>query len=519
MPHLLPMDRHTLTPTFLRPTMTLSFEDGLIRMVVLQGSKVVDWATATPPDDPADGGLQSDAPDEVYVECLRKLLADHGAERCRLVTDIPLYASLLRHLSFPAIQRRYLAGAVLSEVAETIPFATDEVDVTWRIWKTEAAQNVFAIAVPRDVIDGHVRLLEEAGVRPVATYSKAVALAFASGATDRVVIHLTPSRAAIVLLRGGMPLVVNHLTLTEGESDFQRQAEGIMDAVERTVGYDRSYRVSDAAGEGRTLPVTLTGHLPEDGGLGESVRALASGEISDCKPPLDYPSEFSPSEYAVNLGLALSDRASRRGLLRKGNVPFNLLPRRHLPRPLPVVPVALTLLSLLMVATAFGTTEYVANVESNAVRLSAELADLGRENRINVLHAKAMQERLREIRPVTEGLEPHLDELGRRIEVLQTQLETITDLAPPEGVMIPSLAPQDDEILVSGTAPTFEHVLEYAANLDGSGLFSEVAIEKVEGSVIMNGEEPSEDAGHRVLGFRIRIGVAMALESQGQDGQ
>ena len=513
------MDRHTLTPTFLRPTMTLSFEDGLIRMVVLRGSKVVDWATATPPEDSAENGLQSEATDEGYVECLRKLLADHSAERCRVVTDIPLYSSLLRHLSFPAMQRRYLAGAVPSEVAETIPFASDEVDVTWNAWKSETAQSVFAIAVPKDVVDGHVRLLDEAGVRPVATYSKAVALSLASGATDGVVVHMTPSRAAIVLVRGGMPLVVNHLTLSETESDFQRQAEGIMDAVERTVGYDLTYTLPGVAGEGRTLPVMLTGHLPEGVGLSESVRALASGEISDCAPPLEYPSDFSPAEYAVNLGLVLSDRASRRGLLRKGNAPFNLLPRRHLPRPLPVVQVALTLLALLMVATAFGTTEFVANVESNAVRLSAELADIKRENRINVLHAKAMQDRLREIRPVTEGLEPRLDELGRRIAVLQSQLETITVLAPPEGLTIPSLAPQGDEILVSGTAPTFEHVLEYATNLDGSGLFSEVVIEKIEGSVITNGEEPSEGAGHGVLDFRIRIGVATASESQRQDDQ
>jgi hypothetical protein len=105
------------------PTVALSFEDGLVRVVVLQGRKVVAWSVVQPWTPPAsdteaekaqEGSPSNEAgeesPDIGEAACIRALLVGLRIRKCRTITDVPLYASLLRHLTLPVIQHRRERG-------------------------------------------------------------------------------------------------------------------------------------------------------------------------------------------------------------------------------------------------------------------------------------------------------------------------------------------------------------------------------------------------------------------------
>ena len=173
--------------------------------MVLNGQKVVAWGVKSIekhlPSESAEAGSQGDA----RAAALNDLLSEVGVRRARVVTDLPLFDSLMRQLEVPEMNRRYLASMVTSEVLETIPLFEAEADFSWRIHPNGGNQEVFAAAVPRGAMDNHVQLLRAAGIRPAVAYSRAVALACAANVPDAIMIHLEGTHVSIVVVHDGVP--------------------------------------------------------------------------------------------------------------------------------------------------------------------------------------------------------------------------------------------------------------------------------------------------------------------------
>ena len=88
------------------PTLTISMERGSIRAVVLNGQKVVAWGVKSIekhlPSESAEAGSQGDA----RAAALKDLLSEVGVRGARVVTDLPLFDSLMRQLEVPEMNRR-----------------------------------------------------------------------------------------------------------------------------------------------------------------------------------------------------------------------------------------------------------------------------------------------------------------------------------------------------------------------------------------------------------------------------
>ena len=153
-----------------RPTtLTLSIESGMIRVVAFKGHEVVAWKSASLEEAP-DGQDEGDEPLQNRSSPLRTVLEEMPVGRARLLTDLPIYGSLIRHLRLPKVRRSYLDEMVLSEVLETLPFEQDEVDIRWHLRQDQTDTEAFAVAVPKSNIDGQVQLIKEAGLSPSAAY-------------------------------------------------------------------------------------------------------------------------------------------------------------------------------------------------------------------------------------------------------------------------------------------------------------------------------------------------------------
>jgi Tfp pilus assembly protein PilN len=485
-----------------RRTMTLTIENEVVRIVVFQGREVLAWGVANPKKDP-DRGLEMGILDEEYPSRLKGLLEYLQFHRLRVVTDLPLYVPLQRHFHIPRIPKRYLDSVIVSEVLESVPFAEEEVDVPWQMKKNSQGDEVFAVAVPKKAVDQHVDLLKEMNVQPSAAYSRATALTFAAGISNAIMVHLAPGQAAIVLVREGVAEIVHRLELLSSDTSVDEQAEMVAQAIDQVLG---SYqRVEPKAApshpplargemEGSALPVLLTGQLAGEALMAEALRRALPYEVLPFAPPVTYPEHFVPQEYAVNIGLALSDwnkTRPRRKISRQRMPSVSLLSERHLPKPLPVWPAATFITLLMLGVMAINVSSQVNSVELEAGTLETRLQNLERQERRHRLErgqARAIEERIAATELFTDTLNTKLDTLDQDTDFLLQRAGAMTREALPSGVQINSIGQQGDGFGISGTADTYEDVLRYTANLRETGLFSDVRAVRLSGGGSDDGE-------------------------------
>jgi hypothetical protein len=504
---------------------TVSLEKDVIRVVTFKGKRVTGWKTTdisqrrqsagledgTTIEGPSASPLQSTL-DELGVKYggrLWKTLDKVGFRRGRVVMDLSLYTTLMRHLQIPKVRLRYLEAVVVSEVQESLPFSKEEVDISWQLHQDEEGQSVYAIALPKQRVDSQVELVKESGLIPAAAYSKASALARAAGVPDGILVHLESSEIALVLVNGGEPKVVHQLELGSGGASPADNASTLIRAIEQVAGY---YQPADPGQQSRDLPVILTGQVSRDDPNTQSLLSKLRRPVLTIKPALRYPEDFPLSEYATNLGLLLADRgdSTRRGSEPSGNSqPLDLLPRRHRPKAVPLFPAAVFIILILLAMHPFNiSTKMEAKVQERDA-ISRQLQALKVQEKSHDLVLTSYQEgnaQFEAARSEISGLETRLDELDVEMGILLARLSTITDTALPAGVTLSGVAPLGPDFSLVGTASSHAETLRYAANLKESPLFADARVIRVDGS---GGANPDTSTS---VSFQIRLSVPQAEE-------
>ena len=335
-----------------RRVLTLAVMSGVVRALVIEGNEIVAWGKSDPREGQNfdEGEVRpGEGPEEFGT---RLLLEDLRATRARLITELPLYTPLVRHLRLPELGRRYVDDVVSNEVSETIPFTQDEVDVKWRMVEAGEDRRAIAIAVQKQAVDAHVDRIRTAGARPTATYSEAAALAVAAGVPNAMVVHLTPEQEAVVLVRDAAPQVIHQVPAADEAQGLEGRVEAIARSVEQIEGFDQAAAEGE---EGLDLPLVLTGEIPGDGRLEELLREAMRREVLVAAPPLEYPDGFPIAEYATNAGLGLLYQARSGGAPtgdRPSGASISLLSERHVQAPFPFVPIAAFVVLVLFAVTS-----------------------------------------------------------------------------------------------------------------------------------------------------------------------
>jgi hypothetical protein len=432
----------------------------MLRYLTVKGKSVVAWGTVP---------LQDSA-------LLRSL-------KGRVIIDVPLPAPLVRTFHMEKVSRRYLAQVVLSEVAETLPFASHEVDVAWVTSKNSRGREVWAFAVPRETLDRHLEPSRHAGVRIAAAYAKGTALAAVSGLEDGILVHFMGAGTTVLLVVRGAPLVAYSVDLPV-EDSAQVQAENLSKALAM---------VSDQARvlhplEDRPLPVALSGEVEWHTPLTAALQPMWGPFWSAPPPALSCPEEFPVHQYAVNLGLVLADQGRVKPCSatsgRRLSVP--LLPERYQGRGLSrwVVPA----MAAVLLVTSLGLggmrlLQYVNAQQGQVAALSAQVARLEeqeRQQRLERLRAGAVQRRAGEAEQLAESLSTQIARWREENAVLVNRLAAATQGTGPSGVQPSSIALDRTGLVVAGKASTTDQVLGYAATLRAAGLFATVQVVRLD---------------------------------------
>lgn len=458
-----------------RRTLTVSAEGALLRAVGFSGSRVVAWATIDL-DDPVGASLPPE-------------LAGFAGGRGRQLTDLPFYASLVRYLERPAASRRFMDQVVEVEVGNTIPFAMEEVDLRWKLIQDGRGPEVMAWAVPRWEIDAYVRLVGLIGVRPSASYAKALALSAAVGRPDAAIAHLTRSEAELVLVRDGVPRRVHRVELPQ--DDDAAYAGALAQAIEELCA-------SGGPGGEQEPTVVLTGQVPADAAHVHAFADTFGERLRGPTPSIEVPEGFQALEYATNVGLMLADRSRPRVPWRMSpaqQVVMDLLPPRHRGLRLPTRAIGIALLFGALGAGAVAATSFVQRAESWAERQEESLAGVHRSVRIDSVAAA---------RERSMGLK--LDLLAAQVQALEDQVRTSRDavslvveraraLTGEPSVSVSDVSLSGGEVRVSGSAPSYGAVVAFADGLRATGFFEQLRTTSAAGTSRETGEPTDSGAG------------------------
>lgn len=473
-------------------TMTLSLEDGHARLLVLKGDRIIAWRSgqiAEPPEEPAAvpeattelrpevASLDEIGPEirakALVFNPLESLLEGLPARSKQVITDLPLYVPLLRHIPLPDVKGRYLKEIVTAEVLDSVPFAPDEVDIRWRIEQGDGIKEASVIAVPRDRMNGQVRMVRDSQLAPSAVYSKAASLATAVALPDVFILHMTKAQTAVVLVRGGIPRIVHRLELPR---DITEQAEAVAMGVGQVAGYHRSQRPEDDVGN---LPVVVTGEVNQVKELVGLLATTLDRPVHPFEPALKCPEGFEPAEYASNIGLFLASRSKESAKVIAAQ---NVLPEHYRPRPLPVVPAAVFAGLLALVFLAFNLTGWVSGVAGELNSLNAKLdirEGQAREYRLSIARQSVIDQRIADADLEAVDLEANLLLLEREMEILLSRISNITGAADSSNVELSRLTPIPEGFSVSGTADSYSDVLGYAALIRSSPNFEDATVLQV----------------------------------------
>ncbi|MCH7654815.1 MAG: hypothetical protein IIC95_02380 [Chloroflexi bacterium] len=458
-----------------RRTLTVSVEGAVLRAVAFSGSRIVAWATVDL-DDPEGASLPPE-------------LAALTRGRTRQLTDLPFYASLVRYLEKPAASRRYLDQVVAVEVGNTIPFAPEEIDLRWKMIQDGRGPEVMAWAVPRWEIDAYIKLVGLMGVRPSASYAKALALSSAVGRSHAAIAHLTSSEAELVLVRDGVPRRVHRVELPPADATAYAGAPAQpIEELCASSGPD--------AGPGPTG--VLPGQVPADAAHVQALADAFGERLRGPIPSIEAPDGFPALEYAANVGLMLADRDRPRLPWRASpaqQAVMDLLPPRHRRLRLPARAIGIALLFGALGAGAVAATSFVQQAESWAERQEASLAGVHRNVRIdNVAAAREKSMRLK------------LDVLAAQVQALEEEVRTSRDavalvveraraLTGEPSVEVSDVSLAGGEVRVSGSAPSYRAVVAFADGLRATGLFEQLRTTSAAGTSREAGEAAGSGAG------------------------
>ena len=281
---------------------TLDFDGRICRVVETRGKKILKWDSASLTTDLMEQGLINDP--QVVGEGLSLFLSERKISKRRVITSISGYRSVSRVLSLPKVKPKNLEETVRRKAKQEMPLPLDETYLSWQEVNSDNEHiDVYALAVPREIIDTQIETLRIAGIKPKVMEYKPLALVRLIDRTDAIIVNLEQHSLGVIVVVDSVPEITRSIPLTDEEVDSEAKVERLsMELARTTQFYNDGHRESPL---NPRLPLFVTGRLFENPDLLEGLSKTTSFAIEQPTLPISLPQDFPMLRYSVNLGLAL----------------------------------------------------------------------------------------------------------------------------------------------------------------------------------------------------------------------
>ncbi len=452
--------RKDLTEVIGKQIVTLDIDSTGIKLVEIKGNRIKKWGSVSFKQDSAETGL---AEQELLTASVRKLMNSCRVKTKKVLVSISGLYSVNRMLALnPPPARTAIQKSVLETMGGALSLNMDQLYTSWEATGiSEGVQYVFAVSVPRDVIDTQMRALKAAGIHPRILELRPMSLSRAVRQEKAIILNIEPASFDIIIMVKGVPFIIR--TLSWHREDSSSAARQVAIALELTTGYYNSHYIEDPIES--STPLFVTGQISGDYAI---VKELGlKYPVEQLTTSFDYPLSFPITQYATSLGLAL--RGIRAPRQKTGNnkslqLALNLLPNIYQPwRP--------STRQLGFVLAIVGCIAFISIQYQNTVEVAVRIAGL--DEKYSILNTE-LQRRQLEIKnrvPIQKTVDEYKMILAKGgyftedIETIYTQADTL-------GVQVKSISHQGKLITVSIEAESYMLFREYAEVLRDTKRFT-----------------------------------------------
>lgn len=457
---------------------TLEINSTDIRLIEIRGNKIVNWANQSLRPGMFTDGAVSDP--QALGEAVRQLLASSGVREKKIIASVSGLYSVSRMTVVPTPPEQPLTEqTVLPVIHDLMPLSPKELYISWQtIAARQGGQEVLVVGVPRNIIDGVVRGLKSARVKPYILDLKTLALARAVNRKEALVLNIDAASFDIVIVTGGATEILRTTAWQPESLSVEEKAAQLISALELTVRFHDSHR--SASPLQPTTPLFITGQMAGDIPLIEHLQNGLAYALEPLAPLLEYPPNMPVSQYAVNIGLALKAAAKarfdirsylhRREVASHSELNGYLIPDMNL---LPQAyqawrPSARLVFSSLAVALVLGLLISLYRATTDAVNETAVLKQR------YVITNNVMERRKAELRkrePLQQAIGEY-DALVARGGGLVDDLTAIRNLAVQLGVEIGSINHSGKSITFDCQASDYQAFRDFVRALEENGRFT-----------------------------------------------
>jgi len=457
---------------------TLYIDDTGIRLLAAGGKRVEKWAYAPLEPGPVRDGVIIDEA-EVAAR-IKELFKAGGVKASKVIAGLSGLHCLCRVVTLPRLSGAMLAEAVRQEAESIMPVPLEELYLSWQVIPTAGEEmRVFLAALPRNAIDALVETLRQAGIKPYLVDLAPLALARAVKETTAITIGVRSAEFDIVIIENGVPYPIRTVSLPGEALPLQEKLPVITEELERTISFYNSTYPEKALEP--STPVFVSGEPADEPELCRSLSGEFGFPVLPLPSPLEGPEDFAPSQYMVNIGLALKKLSPGKGS-HPSVVNLNVLPDVYRSKAYPLsgilaVPgiiVAVSLLFYLVTlvqGAAAGTSLLRTELDTANQEIGQRLAEMQAQRQ----HIAGLETEAGEVevsRDIFNAVVYYISSGHRRVN---GDLE-VTMSVLPGTIDLSGITYAGEGLSLTGTAPGETDVLAYASALRGSGEFSRVVI-------------------------------------------
>jgi type IV pilus assembly protein PilM len=496
---------------------TLFIEDTSIKLLVAKGRRVEKWAVL-----PLEPGQVSDGliHDEAHVaDRIKQIIKEQKANTGTATVALGGFNSVFRVVSLPQLPEAIIPEAAKQEASRVIPVPMDQVYLSYQVVPSPPGETrLFLAAFPKNATDNLIQAVQKAGLRVDLLDLAPLALCRTVDAPKAVIVDVRSSSLDIAILVDRVPEVTRSLSLPGEAQTLEERLPAIAEELERTIAfYNAGHKDSPLA---ETVPVFVTGDLANAPDTWSSLGGTAGHPVSALSSPMLPSDGFDPSQFMVNIGLALKRQPLEKEGANFSVVNFNALPIAEKPKkassPLNVV---LPIVIVLGIGGLYYMYNQVRNTGADTEQLRTQ--SLALQQQIPQLQSakQAIQSQIDELTPQLEPLRDKASALESNYTAIESgrnrlsqDITQIAQLTPDEIALIyggnaitgkaspaseASIGHTTDQATVEGKSQTLEAIFKYARDLRASG-FSQVIISSINAyeNVIESDTGESTESGY-----------------------
>jgi type IV pilus assembly protein PilM len=457
-------------------TITLYISDTSIRLMVTRGRRITKLAEV--PLDMTLVDVNTADKETELVNKIKHLFKSNKISARKIILGISGLHCLTRPVILPELPRTMLNEAITREAKRVLPVPLEQLYLSWQIISvSEAKIQAFMVAIPKQIADMLIRVLNQAGYKPYLMDIKPLALARLSREANALIIDVQPKEFDIVIMVNGIPQPIRTVAFPEESLSIKEKISIIKEDIKRTLQFHNSNNPDDHIQSNATMLVS--GELADEPELYEALAFELGFKTGPLTSPLKCQKQLDPSHHLVNVGLALKEITREAGPLLPN---FNTLPVPYQPKPISMhkilaIPASAAAVGLIVVL-AMTIQSAAANIETIQNQLSSNefLLEKKQAQKKELSQSiAALEQKIADTEAARRNFTLALESFNAKGDRIDNDLQATVDNVIND-LALGNISHTGSQVSLTGQADSEQEVLKYVRKLQATDRFSEITI-------------------------------------------